>query len=282
MNKKTFKLGENISPEFLNGLMDLSYSKSANEVGHLPLPPDYGIKPDVFKTSDGVVNLATSNTEIVFLIHEITRSSSSQQIQINGIADSKAHTIVLITRGYYSKLNVSLPKGSSSREIIELQRGSDAIFTFFNDGTDWNWKYFELEYEFQRPTPHNIDLNNEDPIELVASAEKKVVIHSSYLQINQGKFDATLEFLLDCYNQSFAGDFFVELVDDNNSREIITKHYHLLSDQSLKERIFSMRFVSDVEIGSELSIKAWFASQSGSVSIKKIKLSGFWAGSDPE
>lgn len=41
MIKKTFGAGVNLPPEFLNALEDLSYSKPSNEVGHLPLPPNY-------------------------------------------------------------------------------------------------------------------------------------------------------------------------------------------------------------------------------------------------
>lgn len=41
MNKKTFQTGESVSPEFLNAIQNPSFEKEQDEVGHLPLPPDY-------------------------------------------------------------------------------------------------------------------------------------------------------------------------------------------------------------------------------------------------
>lgn len=47
MNKKTITSGEPVSPELLNELQNPSYEKSEDEVGHLPLPPDYDGKKQV-------------------------------------------------------------------------------------------------------------------------------------------------------------------------------------------------------------------------------------------
>ena len=44
MNKKVFKTGDIITPEFLNALQDQSFGKQPGEVGHLPLPPNYSEK----------------------------------------------------------------------------------------------------------------------------------------------------------------------------------------------------------------------------------------------
>lgn len=41
MNKKSFKTGDIITPEFLNALQNMSFDKSIDEVGHLPLPPEH-------------------------------------------------------------------------------------------------------------------------------------------------------------------------------------------------------------------------------------------------
>ena len=40
MDKKVFQSGTAITPEFINELQNLSFSKAANEVGHLPNPDD--------------------------------------------------------------------------------------------------------------------------------------------------------------------------------------------------------------------------------------------------
>lgn len=276
MIKKTFGAGVNLPPEFLNSLEDLSYSKPSNEVGHLPLPPNYGIKPDVFTSSDGAVDLSTASSEFVFVEHEIRGMNDS--IEVNGLEDSKTHTIVLITRGaIQSKLKVLLPSsgvpGDPKTEIY-LQQGSSAILNYCISYSTWEWTCYELEHESRRPISHNIDLYEEDPIELSFLAAKEVVIPKSYLQINGGKFDATLEFLIDCSQQVFAGNLYVALVDEHSNQEIIIKNYSIAGN--IPERSFSTRFVYDFEYGTELSIKAWFASSGGSVSIKHVKLSGFW------
>lgn len=44
MNKKTFKTGDIVTPEFLNELQNPSYDKQPGEVGALPLPPNYSEK----------------------------------------------------------------------------------------------------------------------------------------------------------------------------------------------------------------------------------------------
>lgn len=41
MNKKTFQTGESVPPEFLNAIQNPSYNKGQDEVGYIPLPPDY-------------------------------------------------------------------------------------------------------------------------------------------------------------------------------------------------------------------------------------------------
>lgn len=61
MNKKTFKTGDIITPEFLNALQNPSFEKGEEEVGKLPLPPNYGEKQQwkTFKVegAENTVNL---------------------------------------------------------------------------------------------------------------------------------------------------------------------------------------------------------------------------------
>lgn len=44
MEKRTISAGDPVSPELLNALQNPSFTNSAEEVGHLPLPPDYDNK----------------------------------------------------------------------------------------------------------------------------------------------------------------------------------------------------------------------------------------------
>lgn len=44
MDKKVFKSGSPVTPEFLNALQDLSFKKAESEVGHLPLPEGFTVQ----------------------------------------------------------------------------------------------------------------------------------------------------------------------------------------------------------------------------------------------
>lgn len=62
MNKKTFKTGDIITPEFLNALQNPSFEKGEEEVGKLPLPPGYQ-DLDQLKTFSVFGAAATVNLE---------------------------------------------------------------------------------------------------------------------------------------------------------------------------------------------------------------------------
>lgn len=146
MNKKIFKTGDIVTPEFLNELQNLSYEKADNDVGRLPMPPNYDKKMQVFETENGAVDLSGATNRFVVVEHNgSTTSLQPVTIAINGVEDGDVKSILLITRGTDYPVTVSLPQTSDTRKNIVLKGGSSAILTEFSYGGTLVWKCYELE-----------------------------------------------------------------------------------------------------------------------------------------
>ncbi len=146
MNKKTWKSGDILSPELIEALMNLSFLKNEDEVGHLPLPPNYATKVQVFQTENGAVDLSTASSG--FAVVEHYGSPTSVQpvtITINGIGNDGARTILLVTRGTDYPVTVSLPQTYNTRKEISIKGGSSVLLTELPYGGALVWKYYELE-----------------------------------------------------------------------------------------------------------------------------------------
>lgn len=146
MNKKVFKSGDIFSPEMIEALQDLSFLKDEEEVGHLPLPPNYGEKVQAFVTENGAVDLSSASSGFAIVEHYgSTTSLQPVTITINGIGGNGARTILLVTRGTDYPVTVSLPQTSNTRKEISLKGGSSAILTEMSYGGSLVWKCYELE-----------------------------------------------------------------------------------------------------------------------------------------
>lgn len=146
MNKKVFKSGDIFSPEMIEALQDLSFLKDEDEVGHLPLPPNYGKKVQVFNTENRAVDLSTASSGFAVVIHHSSSlSGEPETVTIDGVGGTGANTILLVTRGTDYPVIVSLPQNSVSRKEISIKGGSSVLLTFFSYGASYVWKYYELE-----------------------------------------------------------------------------------------------------------------------------------------
>lgn len=146
MNKKVFKSGDIFSPEMIEALQDLSFLKDEDEVGHLPLPPNYGKKVQVFNTENRAVDLSTASSGFAVVIHHSSSlSGEPETVTIDGVGGTGANTILLVTRGTDYPVIVSLPQNSVSRKEISIKGGSSVLLTFFSYGAAYVWKYYELE-----------------------------------------------------------------------------------------------------------------------------------------
>lgn len=146
MNKINFKTGTIIPPELMNALQNPSFTNDEEEAGHLPLPPNYGEKVQVFVTENGAVDLSSASSGFAIVEHYgSTTSLQPVTITINGIGGNGARTILLVTRGTDYPVTVSLPQTSNTRKEISLKGGSSAILTEMSYGGALVWKCYELE-----------------------------------------------------------------------------------------------------------------------------------------
>ena len=146
MNKINFETGTIIPPELMNALQNPSFTNGEEEAGHLPLPPNYGEKVQVFVTENSAVDLSSASSGFAIVEHYgSTTSLQPVTITINGIGNNGARTILLITRGTDYPVTVSLPQTSNTRKEISLKGGSSAILTVMSYGGALVWKCYELE-----------------------------------------------------------------------------------------------------------------------------------------
>lgn len=146
MNKINFKSGTIIPPELMNALQNPSFTNDEEEAGHLPLPPNYGEKVQVFVTENDAVDLSSASSGFVVVEHYgSTTSVQPVTITINGIGDNGAKTILLVTRGTNYPVTVSLPKSVNSREEISIKGGSSVLLTYYSYSGGIVWKYYEFE-----------------------------------------------------------------------------------------------------------------------------------------
>lgn len=146
MNKINFKTGGIIPPELMNALQNPSFTNDEEEAGHLPLPPNYGKKVQVFNTENRAVDLSTASSGFAVVIHHSSSlSGEPETVTIDGVGGTGANTILLVTRGTDYPVIVSLPQNSVSRKEISIKGGSSVLLTFFSYGASYVWKYYELE-----------------------------------------------------------------------------------------------------------------------------------------
>lgn len=146
MNKINFKTGTIIPPELMNALQNPSFTNDEEEAGHLPLPPNYGKKVQVFNTENRAVDLSTASSGFAVVIHHSSSlSGEPETVTIDGVGGTGANTILLVTRGTDYPVIVSLPQNSVSRKEIAIKGGSSVLLTFFSYGAAYVWKYYELE-----------------------------------------------------------------------------------------------------------------------------------------
>ena len=146
MNKINFKTGNIIPPELMNALQNPSFTNDEEEAGHLPLPPKYGKKVQVFNTENRAVDLSTASSGFAVVIHHSSSlSGEPETVTIDGVGGTGANTILLVTRGTDYPVIVSLPQTSGSRKEIAIKGGSSVLLTFFSYAAAYVWKYYELE-----------------------------------------------------------------------------------------------------------------------------------------
>lgn len=288
MERHNFKLGEPLSPELINELMNLSYSKGQNEVGHLPLPNDYFERIQVFHTENNAVNLSTAKSGIVLVEHDGSPTSVQPvTITITGVTSTTARIIIFVPRGADYPVTLSVPLSSGIQKSIVISAGSSAFLKWYGYGTQFVWSWHELHKVLENPeptaTPHSFEVHTDDYVEVPSDSTYVNIVTSENIKVRKGIVDFTVRFLVDISDQTFGGnDVWVQLYDDTSHEELITKKLYKPNkfdgDSGALYTKFSMteRFALSVDSNARISVRMKFASQAGSIKISKVDVTGMW------
>lgn len=145
MQKQQITTGTPIPPEWYNAMQTPTYEGTDEDVGHLPLPPNYGEKIQYFKSQSGSVDLSTATGGVVVVLHEgSTTSLQKETLTVTGVSGATAYAIWVIPTGTDYELDVVLPLNSQANTTITLHAGCAGLFAWFNYGSAMNWRGFEL------------------------------------------------------------------------------------------------------------------------------------------
>lgn len=145
MQKQQFNDGTPISPEWLNAMQSPTYEGTPEDVGHIPLPPEYNNKVDVIASSQGVADLSSVASTAAMIYHNGSPTSlEKESLTVNGISSGNVKVIFIVPVGADYELDVVLPVNSESTTTVTLKAGSIGIFKRFNYGGNSIWKYSEL------------------------------------------------------------------------------------------------------------------------------------------
>lgn len=227
MEKQTFTDGKPITPEWLNAIQNPSFEGSSEDVGHLPLPPEYGRKIEVFQSVNGSVDLSSATSLVAMIYHEGSPSSLQKEtLSVNLPSGSAVKVFFLIPVGADYELDVVLPIHGTSTTTVNLKAGSIGIFKRFSYGGNLIWKYTEL--------------NRRDLTAYFKSIETEGKIKSGP-QTTEPSFPANVGEL-----PEFNGGFFGKGVDGNASNWIHISECGILINKIVQSNT-AARFVLHVE-----------------------------------
>ncbi len=282
MEKRAWKSGDSIHPEAMNALMDLSYEKKENEIGHLPFPPNYYDKVAIVKVNarDSVINLTGINHDVVVVeINTNDTSSSTAPLEFNTENFTAARVVFVVPYGPARGINIHIPVGyGDNKTLVAIHPGNSAMITWYQSRyLSFTWYEFWRE-PIDTPTAHDFTVHKEDPVTLGAGAGFIEVVPSDNIKVKSGIVDFTLQFVIDSYNQSFDGNFTLQLYDDTKKEPVIDKPLYKANiwEGSEKKVLMTCRFAFSAESAKKYSIRARFASQGGSVSMGTINVTGTW------
>lgn len=145
MQKQQFTDGSPLTPEWLNAMQNPTYAGTEEEVGHLPLPPEYGRKIEVFQSVQGSVDLSTATSLVAMIYHNGSSTSIQKEtLTVNLPSGCPVEVVFLIPVGTDYELDVVLPIHGTSTTTINLKAGASGIFKRFSYGGNSIWKHTEL------------------------------------------------------------------------------------------------------------------------------------------
>ena len=136
MDKKVFKTGDILSPEFLNAIQNPSFENDENSVGHLPLPPDYeeGIQWKTFAASGASQTFALGEWKGNSVIKSLPQPASSGTTYPSSIAvnqDAISGISIVLPILYNESCLVSYKVGSGTLASASIHKGEIAVLSSY-------------------------------------------------------------------------------------------------------------------------------------------------------
>ena len=145
MQKQQITTGTPIPPEWYNAMQTPTYEGTDEEVGHLPLPPEYDRKIEVFQSIQGSVDLSTATSRVAMVYHNGSATSLQKEtLSVNVPSGCPVEVIFLVPVGTDYELDVVLPVHGTSTTTVNLKAGASGIFKRFSYGGNSIWKHTEL------------------------------------------------------------------------------------------------------------------------------------------
>jgi hypothetical protein len=230
MQKQQFNDGTPISPEWLNAVQNPTYEGTSEDVGHIPLPPEYNNKIDVITSSQGVTDLSSVTSTAAMIYHNGSPTSLEKEtLTVNGISSGNVKIIFVVPVGADYELDVVLPVNSESTTTVTLKAGSIGIFKRFNYGGNSIWKYCEL--------------NRRDCAAFFASVYVDTIVKAPKIRVGNTENFIDIVYDVDPQSETFLG---LKLGALNSNRIIYVPKLHVWKQAE---------FDNDVDIAGKLNVQ---------------------------
>lgn len=230
MQKQQFNDGTPISPEWLNAVQNPTYEGTSEDVGHIPLPPEYNNKIDVITSSQGVADLSSVTSTAAMIYHNGSPTSLEKEtLTVNGISSGNVKVIFVVPVGADYELDVVLPVNSESTTTVTLKAGSIGIFKRFNYGGNLIWKYCEL--------------NRRDCAAFFASVYVDTIVKAPMIRVGNTENFIDIVYDVDPQSETFLG---LKLGALNSNRIIYVPKLHVWKQAE---------FDNDVDIAGKLNVQ---------------------------
>jgi hypothetical protein len=230
MQKQQFTDGSPVTPEWLNAMQNPTYEGTPEDVGHIPLPPEYNNKIDVITSSQGVADLSSVASTAAMIYHNGSPTSLEKEtLIVNGISSGNVKVIFVVPVGADYELDVVVPVNSESTTTVTLKAGSIGIFKRFNYGGNSIWKYCEL--------------NRRDCAAFFASVYVDTIVKAPMIRVGDTENFIDIVYDVDPQSETFLG---LKLGALNSNRIIYVPKLHVWKQAG---------FDNDVDIAGKLNVQ---------------------------
>ncbi len=281
MEKRVWKSGDSIHPEAMNALMDLSYEKKENEIGHLPFPPNYYDKVAIVKVNarDSVINLTGINHDVVVVeINTNDTSSSTAPLEFNTENFTAARVVFVVPYGPARGINIHIPVGyGDNKTLVAIHPGNSAMITWYQSRyLSFTWYEFWREpIDIDTPTAHDFTLHTseDDHVKVVYGNGVVEIVPSDLIKVKGGNVDFTVQFFIDYNTQNFGGPFTLLVYDESAKKYVLSKTF---KDAGEEKVLMTCRFAFLAENTNKYSIRVSLSANGRSFDVSNVNVTGTW------